>query len=100
MTATVRRLTPAERTRILEEYRNGVGTIQLAQLYGVDRETVRATLRRAGLPQRERGLTAEQVNEAARLYEAGQSLARIGRCFEVDPHTVRRRLLERGVTMR
>ena len=85
---------------MLEEYQAGVGTIQLAKLYGIDRETVRATLRRAGLPQHQRGLTAEQINEAAKLYQAGQSLARIGRRFGVDAHTVRRRLLERGVTMR
>ncbi len=99
-TPTARRLTTAERTRMLEEYQAGVGTIQLAKLYGIDRETVRATLRRAGLPQHQRGLTAEQINEAAKLYQAGQSLARIGRRFGVDAHTVRRRLLERGVTMR
>ena len=100
VTATARRLTPAERARMLDEYQTGVGTVQLAKLYGVDRETVRATLRKAGVPQQERGLTPEQINEAAKLYQAGQSLARIGTRFDVDAHTVRRRLLERGVIMR
>lgn len=73
---------------------------QLAKLYGVSRETVRATLRRAGLPQHERGLSAEQVDQAVHLYATGESLARIGRRFEVDAHTVKSRLLERGLAMR
>ena len=47
-----------------------------------------------------RGLTSEQIDQAARLYTAGQSLARIGERFEVDARTVQRRLIERGVTMR
>ena len=98
--ATVRRLTPAKRSGMLKEYQDGVGTIQLAKLYGIDRETVRATLRRAGLPQHERGLSAEQIDQAVQMNAAGESLARIGKRFNVDAHTVRRRLLERQVAMR
>ena len=82
---------------MLEEYQHGMGTIQLAKLYGIDRETVRATLRRAGLPQHARGLTPEQIDQAVHDSAAGESLARIARRFNVDAHTVRRRLLERGV---
>ncbi|MDA8399652.1 MAG: hypothetical protein M0008_06335 [Actinomycetota bacterium] len=85
---------------MVEEYQQGTGTIQLAKLYGISRETVRATLRRAGLPQHPRGLTPEQIEQAVGLYAAGESLARIGGRFDVDAHTVRTRLLELGVTMR
>ena len=85
---------------MVEEYQKGVGTIQLAKFYGVDRETVRATLRNAGLPQHTRGLTPEQIDQAVHLYATGESLARIGKRFKVDAHTVRRRLLEREVAMR
>ncbi len=85
---------------MVEEYQQGTGTIQLAKLYGISRETLRATLRRAGLPQHERGLSAEQVDQAVQLYAAGESLARIGKRFDVDAHTVGRRLRENGVAIR
>jgi DNA-directed RNA polymerase specialized sigma24 family protein len=49
---------------------------------------------------RMRGLSAEQIDEAVRLYEAGQSLARIGERLGVDAGTVRARVVERRVRMR
>jgi hypothetical protein len=48
---------------------------------------------------RRQGLTAEQVDEAVRLYETGWSLARIGEQTAVDHTTVWHRLRERGVRM-
>ncbi|MBB4930383.1 DNA-directed RNA polymerase specialized sigma24 family protein [Lipingzhangella halophila] len=49
---------------------------------------------------RRTGLSPDQIDEAARLYVLGWSLARIGRRMEFSPDTVRLRLLERGVRMR
>ncbi len=100
-----RRLTPTHtcrnKARMLKEYQDGVGTMQLAKLYGIDRETVRATLRRAGLPQHERGLSAEQIEpRRSSCMPPASPSTRIGKRFNVDAHTVRRRLLERQVAMR
>lgn len=49
---------------------------------------------------RHRGLAPDQVNEAARLYGHGWSLARIGQKMGVDPTTVMTKLRGRGTRMR
>lgn len=49
---------------------------------------------------RRQGLSDEQVTDAERSYQQGWSLARIGNHMDVTADTVRKRLLERGVTMR
>jgi transposase-like protein len=49
---------------------------------------------------RMRGLSAEQIEQAVKLYEGGWSLARISRRFDVNAGTVQARLVERGVRMR
>lgn len=49
---------------------------------------------------RRRGLTDEQAEDAERLYHQGSSLARIGDRMDVAADTVRKHLLDRGVTMR
>lgn len=46
------------------------------------------------------GLGGEQIEEAARLYEAGWTLAKISKRMRVSPDTVRLRLIEHGVAMR
>lgn len=57
-------------------------------------------LKRQGVELRRRGLGAEQIDEAVRLYGEGWSLMRIGARFKVDSTTVWHRLRERGVRMR
>ena len=42
----------------------------------------------------------ETVEQMARLYESGLSLARVGHEVDADAATVRRQLLARGVSMR
>ena len=49
---------------------------------------------------RANGMSVDQVNEAMRLYDSGQSLARIAERFGVTATAVRARLRERGVAMR
>jgi lambda repressor-like predicted transcriptional regulator len=57
-------------------------------------------LHRNGVTMRRRGLEASQVDHAVRLYQNGQSLARIGDRYNVDPSTVHTALRTRGVPMR
>ena len=60
----------------------------------------RFILKRNGVSMRRHGLSPQQTDESARLYEAGWSLARIGQKMTVDPTTVLTRLRERGVQTR
>jgi hypothetical protein len=45
-------------------------------------------------------MTGEQIDDAVRLYEAGQSLAKIGAELGVEAGTVRRALMKRGIRLR
>ena len=47
-----------------------------------------------------RRLTKDEIDHAARLYEAGESLARIARVFGCSTEPIRRHLKRAGVTMR
>jgi hypothetical protein len=51
-----------------------------------------AHLGREGIPQRRQRLTAEQVAEAMRLYEAGWSTIQFGHHFGIYPQSVRYQL--------
>lgn len=53
-----------------------------------------------GVKMRRQGLTDEQIREARKLYESGQSLAKVGAHLAVEAGTVRRALMKHGVRMR
>jgi lambda repressor-like predicted transcriptional regulator len=72
---------------------------ELARKFGIERRTVAAVLDRAKVPRRHE-LTPEHVKEAAQLYEAGWSAARLSEQFCVSPDTMLRRLRLSGVTIR
>jgi hypothetical protein len=57
-------------------------------------------LDRLAVERRPQGVRPEDVAEAARLYESGWSLARIGNKFEVAATNVRKRLEDHGVSIR
>lgn len=46
------------------------------------------------------GMTPEQIEQAVEYYGAGWSLAQIGREIGADAEAIRKRLRERGITMR
>ncbi|TVT14133.1 hypothetical protein FNH06_38145 [Amycolatopsis acidiphila] len=85
---------------LIAGYRSGATVHALGDRFGIDRRTVTTILRRYGAPIRPRGLTPDQVDDAIHLYSLGWSLARIGARMDVTADTVRKRLLEHGVTMR
>lgn len=82
------------------DYQAGVPVKELAAKYKISRETVSKHLRRHGIAPRPVGLDKQQIEEAVRLYEQGDSLATIGKRMGVTAHTVRSRLVEVGVRMR
>ncbi|WP_255204925.1 helix-turn-helix domain-containing protein [Actinomadura sp. BRA 177] len=86
--------------QLVDDYLDGSTVYQLGERFGVSRQTVSRLLKRHGVTMRMAGMSQEQIDEAARLYEAGQSLARIGAHLGFNDMTVRSRLIERGVKMR
>lgn len=95
-----RRLSPDEVAQIIADYKAGASIKGLAAKYALHRATVGAQLTRHAVPRRPKGLKREQVHEAARLYEQGWSLARLGEHFGVSSSTVRQRLAQEDVALR
>lgn len=85
---------------MVERYAEGATVYKLAAEFGVNRRTVSAKLKTAGVSLRQQPPSAEQVAEMVQLYKSGQSLLKVGQQLGFDAQTVRTRLLERGVAMR
>lgn len=73
---------------------------ELAGAWQLHRTTVAAHLRRAGVPLRRRGLSAEQRAEAVQLYAGGWSCQRLAERYHCDDETVRQQLKSAGVRLR
>ncbi|PRW64761.1 hypothetical protein CEP50_02685 [Actinopolyspora mortivallis] len=86
--------------QLIEGYQAGATVYELGEQFGIERRTVSTILHRHGVPMRRRGLSAEQIDDAVRLYNQGWSLARIAARMDVAAGTVRQRLHERGVPIR
>jgi lambda repressor-like predicted transcriptional regulator len=95
-----RRLTAAEAVAVAREYRAGADMRELARQFGVHRTTISGSLTKLAIPRREVGLLPDDVPEAAKLYRAGWSLAKLSAKYGCTDNTVRARLLEFGVVMR
>ncbi len=94
------RLRPEEIAELVAAYRAG-GTIdELATRFSVHRTTVMGHLTRLDVARRRRGLSAEQIGDAAKLYAQGWSLARVGERFAVSGETVRVAFQKAGVAIR
>jgi hypothetical protein len=93
------RVTASLLSDLIAGYEAGETTYQLARKYGINRNTVAAHLRSAGVTIRMDGMTPEQIEQAVEYYKTGWPLAQVGRELGADAETVRKRLHERGVAM-
>ena len=90
----------SDRTQVLERYQAGETANALADAFDVNRATIFAVLRRAGIKSRYRILTDRDVLAATAMYEAGKSLASIARRFDVADRTVLHAFRRAGVPTR
>jgi DNA-binding CsgD family transcriptional regulator len=95
-----RKLSATEIALLTEQYRSGATVYELAERFGIHRNTVSLHLHRHGVTMRRRSLDPSQIDHAVRLYQDGHSLARIGDRYNVDPTTVHTALRTRGVRLR
>lgn len=97
-----RKLRPDEVVQLVAAYQAGTSQGELSRRYGLHIQTVKAHLRRHGVTIRPvQVLTAEQQDEAVRLYtDEAWTLREIATKLHVSSDTVRRILLQHGVTMR
>ena len=86
--------------RVAERYLAGESVTVLAGELGVHRTTIVGHLKRRSVSTRYKIMTEKDLAEAARLYEQGWSLARVGERFGVGAHTVLNTFRAVGITTR
>jgi DNA invertase Pin-like site-specific DNA recombinase len=96
---TARPISTAEVNELVRAWEAGLGVVKIAAQFGIHRQTVGRHLQARGIDTTEK-LSPEAIVEAAELYEMGWSLARLGDKFGISDGTIRRKLLEVGMTMR
>lgn len=86
--------------RIVERYKAGATTYELATEFGVHRTTISQHIKAAGVKTRLQPLTPQQVDTAVALYARGLSLADVGRELGCHASTVLSACREKGVALR
>jgi lambda repressor-like predicted transcriptional regulator len=81
-------------------YQASATIYELAELLNIHRTTVSLHLQRQGVAMRRQGLSRDQIDQTAELYEQGLSLVRVAERLHVNAETVRQALRKRGVQMR
>lgn len=94
------RLRAAEVQDLIDADRAGNSVYVLAKAFTIDRRTVSAILERHGVSRRYNLLDTRAIAEAARLYEAGWSLARLGDHFGVTARTVQNAFVKAEIPRR
>jgi transposase-like protein len=96
-----RKLSPAERSKLAEQYQLGLSVLELARKFEMHRHTVAAHLEREGVDVRpQKKMTPRLVARARQLYEQGNSLSEVGRQLGVEASTVGKALKRAGVQLR
>ncbi len=98
--SSIRTLSTAEIEDAIDRYRAGEKIMVIAARLGVPRARLRCKFQASGITSKRTPLTEEQVEGAAELYRGGLSLAAVGAEFGVTGMTIRRHLVEHGVTVR
>ena len=96
-----KRLTPEERTLIARKYEAGATAADLAVEFGCHTMTVTKAVKANGVTMRfAKKTTADQADEAVRLYGDGLSMEKVGERLGLSGRTIFSILRERGVETR
>jgi lambda repressor-like predicted transcriptional regulator len=69
-------------------------------IYGISKTGVLTLLASRGCATRNRPIAQRNLDESITLYEAGASLATLAKQLDVPRETIRRGLIDAGITMR
>ncbi|MFT4050735.1 hypothetical protein [Microbacterium sp.] len=90
----------SQNEQIVKLYKGGMKPVDIAREVGTTEWTIHHRLNRLGVERRPRGLSPAQIEEAARLYEAGESLRQLSLRLGFNDKTIKKALIEAGVGMR
>ena len=93
-----RRFTPEQDKELARRYQAGALMRELAEEHETQIKTVRAALRRAGVPKKQyRIFTDAERGRVVALYEQGESVEAIARDLSTHPQKIRKVLWEQGI---
>ncbi|MCP4308417.1 MAG: hypothetical protein GY788_26760 [bacterium] len=97
-----RRLTPDETEDLVNRYRAGSSTRELATECGLHRHTISRRLAAEGvyLRAKQRRFDDAAIDKARQLYQEGWTLARLASEYDVGRETIRRELINSGLELR
>jgi transposase len=96
-----RRLDSDDLVAFQDAYLEGIQITEIAQRFGIHRNTVFELVKRLGLPSRRQAyFSAEEISQVIALYKSGQSAQKVADQFSVNASTIRYLLLKNGVSMR
>jgi transposase-like protein len=88
---------------LVKDRNHGAEINQLAERFGVNRDTIMRQLQKTGVPKQRwqgRTLTPERLQEAGRLYASGLSVVAVAEQFDVDRRYLRMGLPAAGFPLR
>lgn len=95
-----RMLTDADVQDVIEMYRAGKTTRQIAEATGAHRHTIANRLKLAGIKLRRSKISKDEVAKLVRLYESGLSMAAVGERLNLDAQTALNYLKRAGIETR
>ena len=95
-----RKLNKVELDQLVTGYQSGATVYELAEQFGVHRNTVSASLKRQGEGLRYQPLSPTQVTDAIQFYHGGLSLLKVGARVGCGAECVRQALMKAGVKIR
>lgn len=97
---TERKLGDERVAELLIRYTEGASAHAMSQEFGIATANVMRLVRKHGLGVHERLPSSEIITKAAELYESGLSLQRVADKVKVPKSTIRKALLNAGLTLR
>lgn len=97
---TRRKITDTDRVEAIRLFHAGTYVNDIASSLQVTKASVRKIPYEAGVAAPPRRMTEAEIKDAARRYENGESLARLGERFRCSAGTVRSKIVRAGVEMR
>lgn len=95
-----RRLSRTEKNELIQAYRDGASTAELASRHHVSKSAVLALLTKRGISRRYQSMTEADVTRAEQLYLNGHSLSACSKLIDFPASSINRALNKRGTPMR
>ncbi|AYF78463.1 helix-turn-helix domain-containing protein [Nocardia yunnanensis] len=95
-----RRLSRTEKNELIQAYRDGASTAELARRYRASKSAILELLTKGRVPRRYQSMTEADIDRAEQLYLVGHSLSACAKLTGFPASSINRALNNRGTPMR